>query len=110
MKVVKEMTINEVIEKLNELFGNVTKNGEIVQGFVREYKAVKGNRYTKITVQHYGQFGCSAYAFIDNKTGDVFKAATWSAPAKHARGNINAMPDDTTFKMTFGEYSVVYLK
>ena len=30
----------------------------------------------------------SAFAFVDKKTGDVLKPASWSAPAKHARGNI----------------------
>ncbi len=30
----------------------------------------------------------SVHCFIDKTTGDVFKAASWSAPAKHARGNI----------------------
>jgi hypothetical protein len=28
------------------------------------------------------------YAFIDRKTGDVFMAATYKAPAKGARGNL----------------------
>ena len=28
------------------------------------------------------------YAFIDRKTGDVFKAATWTCAAKTARGNL----------------------
>ena len=28
------------------------------------------------------------YGFVDMHTGDIYKAATWKAPAKHARGNI----------------------
>ena len=27
-------------------------------------------------------------AFIDKATGDIFKPASWKAPAKHARGNV----------------------
>lgn len=30
------------------------------------------------------------YAFIEKATGDIYKPATWKAPAKHARGNIFA--------------------
>jgi hypothetical protein len=30
----------------------------------------------------------SAHCFVDMATGDVLKAASWAAPAKHARGNI----------------------
>jgi len=30
----------------------------------------------------------SCWAFVDLETGDIFKPATWRAPAKHARGNI----------------------
>jgi hypothetical protein len=28
------------------------------------------------------------YGFVDAHTGDIYKAATWAAPAKHVRGNI----------------------
>lgn len=28
------------------------------------------------------------FAFVDVNTGDIFKPATWRAPAKHARGNV----------------------
>lgn len=30
----------------------------------------------------------SAWGFVELATGDIFKAAGWSKPAKHARGNI----------------------
>ena len=32
--------------------------------------------------------GRSVHCFIDNATGDVYKAAGWKAPAKGIRGNI----------------------
>ena len=32
----------------------------------------------------------SAHAFIDKKTGDVFKPAGWQGPAKYARFNLLA--------------------
>jgi hypothetical protein len=47
----------------------------------------------------------SAYCFID-KNGDVLKPASWSAPAKHARGNIhNANPIAAC-----GPYGINYLR
>lgn len=42
----------------------------------------KGRRYILITHEH------SAFAFVDMKTGDVLKPATYKTPAKGARGNI----------------------
>ena len=61
-----------------------------------------GKRYLKVVVMEYkddaqydrinaapaGYVAASVHAFIDKKTGDVFKAAAWSAPAKGVRYNI----------------------
>jgi hypothetical protein len=33
----------------------------------------------------------SAFAFVDTKTGNVLKPASWRGPAKHARGNVFAV-------------------
>ena len=30
----------------------------------------------------------SVHCFVDKQNGDIYKAASWSAPAKHVRGNI----------------------
>ena len=50
-----------------------------------------GMRYLKIVSTKH-DFGVqrSVYCFIDRTNGDVLKAASWKAPAKHARGNIYA--------------------
>lgn len=50
--------------------------------------------------------GGSAYAFIDNETGDILKPASWAAPAKHARGSIYAEDPVKCCE----EHSVTYLK
>jgi hypothetical protein len=47
-----------------------------------------------------------AYGFIDLKNGDLLKAASWKAPAMHARGNIFA--DDMLAGC--GPYGMAYLK
>ena len=70
---------------------------EIENGTAKLYKFVvkTGKRYYKIVQQefetwekskYYGQYrDGSVHCFVDKETGDVFKAASWSAPAKHIR-------------------------
>ena len=60
-----------------------------------KFKVYTGKRYYKIVQQefetwekskYYGQYrDGSVHCFVDKETGDVFKAASWSAPAKHIR-------------------------
>jgi hypothetical protein len=47
-----------------------------------------GKKYAKIVSTIKGTNQSAAWAFVNLGNGDVLKAATWSAPAKHARGNI----------------------
>ena len=42
-----------------------------------------GRKYLKIIHEN-----SSVHAFVDKKTGDVFKPASWNAPAKHVRYNL----------------------
>jgi len=47
----------------------------------------------------------SVHSFVDKTTGDIYKAASWNAPAKHARGNIYDRVDEA-----FGfDYDIRYL-
>jgi hypothetical protein len=41
-----------------------------------------GRKYVKIIHDK------SVYAFIEMGSGDIYKPASWNAPAKHVRGNI----------------------
>lgn len=50
--------------------------------------AKEGPRYIKIVTKHMSGSGESAWAFIDKGTGQIYKPASWKAPAKHARGSI----------------------
>ena len=60
-----------------------------------KFKVYTGKRYYKIVQQefetwekskYYGQYrDGSVHAFVDKETGDVYKPASWSAPAKHIR-------------------------
>ena len=60
-----------------------------------KFKVYSGKRYYKIVQQefetwekskYYGQYrDGSVHAFVDKKTGQVYKPASWQAPAKHVR-------------------------
>ena len=77
----------------------------IENGTANLYKFVvkTGKRYYKIVQQefetweksrYYGQYrDGSVHCFVDKETGDVFKAASWSAPAKHIRFSFQNVED-----------------
>lgn len=52
---------------------------------------IKGPKYTKVISEYLNGSSRSAYMFIDNSTGDIYKASSWKAPAKGIRGNINTV-------------------
>ena len=102
----KAITENYRRYHLNTLNGNLHGNypeyakqqlAEIENGTAKLYKFVvkTGKRYYKIVQQefetwekskYYGQYrDGSVHAFVDKKTGQVFKPASWAAPAKHVR-------------------------
>ena len=70
---------------------------EVENGTAKLYKFVvkTGKRYYKIVQQefetwekskYYGQYrDGSVHCFVDKETGDVYKPASWQAPAKHIR-------------------------
>jgi hypothetical protein len=53
-----------------------------------ELEISEGRKYIKV-ISARGEVSKSAWCFIDKRSGDIFKAANWRAPAKHARGNVN---------------------
>lgn len=73
-------TAFDFVEKLNEKFAH--------EGY--EFSVMKGRRFDRIVVEnirhgHSGQRSC--FAFVERSTADLYKAAGWSAPAKHKRYN-----------------------
>ena len=58
------------------------KNGQCDYDFTVE----SGRKYHKIIMDANGS--CSVHAFVDKKTGEVYKPASFKAPAKHVRYNL----------------------
>jgi hypothetical protein len=52
-----------------------------------EFMITSGRKYHKIILRD-GNGNKSVHAFIDKKTGSVFKAASWNAPVKDERYNL----------------------
>lgn len=65
---------------------------------------IPGKRFIKVVKRDVNSR--SAWAFVDKATGDVYKAASWAAPAKHARANIY---DRESWK-TVDAYGPAYLR
>lgn len=77
------------------------------------YKAEKLKVRYRITHQSYNTYNgivipdvnnISVYCFVDFE-GNIYKAATWSSPAKHVRGHV-----DNLNTIDLGKYGVRYLK
>jgi len=51
-----------------------------------DYVIESGRKYYKIVMVNNQR---SSHAFIDKKTGEVYKAASWKSPAKGVRFNLN---------------------
>jgi len=69
-----------------------------------------GRRYHKVFMYRDGQRD-SIHAFIDKKTGDVFKPASFKAPAKGARYNVlNIQSREEMFKYADWAGSYLYIR
>ena len=64
---------------------------------VDQYIYTKGKKYAKIIHVISGSGQRSAHAFVDLTTGDVYKSASWTAPAKGIRYNL--MDDNSREEM-----------
>ena len=69
------------VDRINEL-----KSGVSDYDFVIE----SGRKYHKIVMVNNQR---SVHAFVDKKTGEVYKAAGWRSPAKHVRFDLRLIKD-----------------
>ena len=84
--------LNRLLSGIKKDYANWTNWKEGIDRFNNELNVKSGRKYTKIMK------GTSVWGFVANSDGmlkgipyfkgDVFKAASWRAPAKHVRGSI----------------------
>jgi hypothetical protein len=98
--------------KLQDLLN--TRKAAIGLTYFKSYRVdiQNGNKFAKVFRVEIGHDDKDAtrhiVAFVDMATGDIFKPATYKAPAKHARGNINS--DKNGMEAITSEGFVVYLR
>lgn len=88
MNSISNLTMIDFLEKLNNKFPPQNE-------FSFSFSFTEGEKYFKIVLVNNKGVHQSSYAFVSKATGDLFKAASWSVPAKHAQGNVN---DETGLK------------
>ena len=82
----------EIMTRVNGFVAKV--QGETLLHYAKEFSILtppvismkEGSKNFKLISTHCGSR--SVYCFVDKATGNILKAAGWSAPAKHSRGNI----------------------
>ena len=69
---------------------------EIMQGKAKldKFRYYEGKKYLKVVREEYDETNdrwrdTTVHAFVDSKTGEVYKPASWKAPAKHVRFNLS---------------------
>jgi len=98
--------LNTNLEKLTNYIAEIRRNyfeGMKYSNVSEMIKITKteGKKYIKIFADN------SLYCFIDKETGNIYKAANYSTPAKHARANLFL---HETWKDNLEVYSPKYLK
>jgi len=84
------MTIDSAIEQYATLLQNTLRkrDKEMNHNFNEQVELQRGSKYTKVVIVRTDLSGRSVHSFIENKTGNLLKAASWKAPAKHVRYNL----------------------
>ena len=65
---------------------------QVKEAKLDKFRYYEGKKYYKVVREEYDETNdrwrdTTVHAFVDRKTGDVFKPASWKAPAKHVRFN-----------------------
>lgn len=104
-------SLNEWVSSVKTMISNAY-NSHMDRGYSWrvDLEIQSGSRFDKIvksTACGDSSESRSVYAFIEKKTGDIYKPASWKAPAKHVRGNIYAQDKGLTCA---GPYGIAYLR
>ena len=69
---------------------------KIMQGKANldKFRYYEGKKYLKVVREEYDETNdrwrdTTVHAFVDRETGEVYKPASWKAPAKHVRFNLS---------------------
>ena len=91
-KVIYDSSISKLLENIKVDYSKLMSNPETVENFNNGVSVKPGRKFDKV------MHGSSVWGFIAKTdgvlkgipyfVGDVFKAASWRAPAKHVRGTI----------------------
>ena len=76
---------DQAVELCKILQENYDRNASNVR---YSFDITEGKKYYKIVQRDANFSGGSVHAFVDKKTGDLYKAASWAAPAKGVRFNL----------------------
>ena len=97
--------VQEVMAMTQKLCEGLEANrGEAAEKLDLAFSIDVGKKYLKL-IYSYERGGASVHAFVDKITGDMYKAASWKAPAKGVRFNLYK-DLDTLVKLadTYGSY------
>ena len=77
-----------------------------------DYIIESGTKYHKIImIDNSVRKNRSIHAFVDKKTGEVYKPATWKSPAKHVRYDLRLIKDrEWLFENADWAGSYLYMK
>ena len=65
---------------------------QVKEAKLDKFRYYEGKKYYKVVREEYDETNdrwrdTTVHAFVDKKTGEVYKPASWKAPAKHVRFN-----------------------
>lgn len=85
----KTLFVSEVYEYTHKLAQRLQEdyNTRYPNSLNETFEIVEGRKYYKINSNN------SVHCFVDKKTGDVYKPASFKAPAKHVRFNLCIISD-----------------
>jgi len=99
----KTLTLKEFLDFLNDVIPK--RRGFTVLSSPVHFSAEAGKKYIRIVESYHGSR--SVYCFLDME-GNIYKSATWKAPAKHVRGSL--FDKDFSLNIGLDTYGARYLK
>lgn len=94
--------LDSFVDGCNKIIVNYFKESNFVNLTPPKVEITKGGRkYAKLVRDN------SVHCFVNKSNGDILKAASYAAPAKHARGNIFAEDNGLD---CMGPFGAAYLR